>query len=160
MTAPGPPAPLVLVIEDEAALAEAVRYNLEREGFRTAVAGHGAEGLRMVADASPDLVILDPMLPGMSGLDVCRLIRASSAVPILILTAKDGEADKVAGLEVGADDYVTKPFSVRELVARVRAQTRRSSMAQVAQPRERLAGGPVVSTLKPTRCGSGGAMCG
>jgi two-component system, OmpR family, response regulator RegX3 len=119
----------ILVVEDEEALAEAVRYALEREGYRVAIAVDGLRALERFADERPDLVILDLMLPEVSGLDVCRAVRRDSDVPIIMLTAKDGEADKVAGLELGADDYVTKPFSMRELVSRVRANLRRARVA-------------------------------
>jgi two-component system response regulator RegX3 len=140
---------MILLVEDEASLAESVRYNLEREGFRVMVAGDGPVGLERFRAEKPSLVILDLMLPGMSGLDLCRLIREESTVPILMLTAKDAEADKVAGLELGADDYVTKPFSMRELISRVRAQLRRAGMASPGEAGEVLAGGPVV--LDPER---------
>jgi two-component system response regulator RegX3 len=120
----------VLLIEDEPSLAEAVRYNLEREGLRVLVADDGTEGLSQFRTGKPAVVLLDLMLPGMSGIDVCKAIRAESAVPIIMLTAKDTESDKVVGLEMGADDYVTKPFSMRELVSRVRAQLRRAGMAE------------------------------
>jgi len=133
----------ILVVEDEGSLADALRYNLEREGFRVALAADGPSALERFEAERPALVILDLMLPGMSGLDVCREIRARSAVPILILTAKDAEADKVAGLELGADDYVTKPFSMRELVSRVRAHLRRAGMLSPAAAEEVLRGGPV-----------------
>ena len=116
----------VLLVEDEASLADTVRYNLEREGFAVTVVEDGRRALDAIQTERPALVILDLMLPGMSGLDVCRAIRQRSEVPIIIVTAKDSEADKVSGLELGADDYVTKPFSVRELVSRVRANLRRS----------------------------------
>jgi two-component system, OmpR family, response regulator RegX3 len=116
----------VLVVEDEAALADTVRYNLEREGYGVSVVADGRRALERFRAESPSLVILDLMLPEMSGLDVCRTIRAESDVPIIIVTAKDSEADKVTGLELGADDYVTKPFSMRELVSRVRANLRRA----------------------------------
>jgi DNA-binding response OmpR family regulator len=99
----------ILVVEDEASLADSVRYNLEREGFSVSVASDGRSGLERFRKESPALVILDLMLPELSGLDVCRAIRAESDVPIIIVTAKDSEADKVTGLELGADDYVTKP---------------------------------------------------
>ncbi|HXF71768.1 MAG TPA: response regulator transcription factor [Actinomycetota bacterium] len=138
-----PAAVVVLVVEDEASLADAVRYNLEREGFRVAIAADGPSALERFQAERPGLVILDLMLPGMSGLDVCREIRARSAVPIVILTAKDAEADKVAGLELGADDYVTKPFSMRELVSRVRAHLRRAGILAPAAAEEVLRGGPV-----------------
>lgn len=145
MTAPIDARPhRVLVVEDEPGLAESVRYSLEAEGFDTLLADTGVLGLDLARTRKPDLVILDLMLPGMSGLDVCRQIRASSDVPIIMLTAKDSEADKVSGLELGADDYMTKPFSMRELVARVRAQLRRASRGGVlAQSNEVIRGGPI-----------------
>jgi two-component system response regulator RegX3 len=116
----------ILVVEDEASLADTIRYNLEREGYLVNVATNGRAALERFDAEPPSLVILDLMLPEVSGLDVCRTIRSGSDVPIIIVTAKDSEADKVAGLELGADDYVTKPFSVRELVSRVRANLRRA----------------------------------
>lgn len=134
----------ILIVEDEPALIESVRYSLEVEGFEVVVADSGRQGLEAVKTQRPDLVLLDLMLPGMSGLDVCRQIRVFSDVPIIMLTAKDSEADKVAGLELGADDYLTKPFSMRELVARVRAQLRRSSRSGVlAETNEVLRGGAI-----------------
>jgi two-component system OmpR family response regulator len=122
----------ILIIEDEAALVAALSYNLRREGYGVASAGNGAEGLRLARSTRPALVILDLMLPGMDGIDVCRRLRSQSTVPILMLTAKSDEVDKVVGLEVGADDYMTKPFSVRELLARVRALLRRVEMEREA----------------------------
>ena len=139
----------ILLVEDEASLAESVRYNLEREGFRVVVAQDGRAGLERFRAEPPSLVILDLMLPEMSGLDLCKLIREESQAPIIMLTAKDSEADKVAGLELGADDYVVKPFSMRELVSRVRAQLRRAGMAGAMAGNEILTGGPVV--LDPER---------
>jgi two-component system response regulator RegX3 len=133
----------ILVVEDEPALAESVRYSLEREGFGVSVAEDGRTAVERFRADDPDLVILDLMLPEMSGLDVVRSIRRTSTVPIIIVTAKDSEADKVSGLELGADDYMTKPFSVRELVSRVRALLRRAHMAVAAEAEEILAGGPV-----------------
>lgn len=118
----------ILIVEDEPSLAEAVKYNLEKEGLHVVVASDGRQGLVTFRTRQPDLVILDLMLPELSGLDLCRTIRAASHVPIIMLTAKDAEADKVVGLELGADDYITKPFSMRELVSRVRAQLRRATM--------------------------------
>jgi two-component system response regulator RegX3 len=140
---------MILLVEDEASLAESVRYNLEREGFRVAVTPDGRGGLERFRAEQPSLVILDLMLPEMSGLDLCKIIREESRVPIIMLTAKDAEADKVAGLELGADDYVTKPFSMRELVSRVRAQLRRAGMVEAGGDNQVLAGGPVV--LDPER---------
>jgi two-component system, OmpR family, response regulator RegX3 len=134
----------VLIVEDEISLAEAIQYNLEREGYAVEVAPDGRAALDTFRRQSPDLVLLDLMLPEMPGLDVCRIIREESTVPIVMVTAKDTEADKVTGLELGADDYVTKPFSMRELVSRVRANLRRSRMTAGPEPREDvLEGGPV-----------------
>lgn len=134
----------VLIVEDEPGLAESVRYALESEGFEVTVAGSGVDGLDLARRSEPDIVLLDLMLPEMSGLDVCRQIRTSSDVPIIMLTAKDSEADKVAGLELGADDYMTKPFSMRELIARVRAHLRRAAKSGVlAESNEVLRGGPI-----------------
>lgn len=136
--------PRVLVVEDEAAIVEAIRYALDLEGFQVTSASGGREGLEAARRLNPALVLLDVMLPGMSGLDVCRQLRRESDVPIIMLTAKEGEADKVAGLELGADDYMTKPFSMRELVARVRAQIRRSEKSgALADTNEVLRGGSI-----------------
>jgi len=132
----------ILVVEDERSLADSLRYNLEREGYAVTVAEDGRHALDRFRAEPPSLVILDLMLPEVSGLDVCRAIRAESDVPIIMVTAKDSEADKVTGLELGADDYVTKPFSVRELVSRVRAHLRRASMG-AATAGDVLEGGPV-----------------
>src|SRR6188508_1927571 len=120
----------VLVVDDEATLVDTIRYNLRREGFDVQVASDGNEALKLARATTPDLVVLDLMLPGIDGLEVCRQLRRDSTVPILMLTAKDDEIDKIVGLEVGADDYMTKPFSMRELMARVRAMLRRSRMVQ------------------------------
>ena len=134
----------VLIIEDEPGLIESVKYALEAEQFEALTADDRRAGLEMARSKRPDVVILDLMLPGMSGLDVCRQLRTFSDVPVIMLTAKDSEADKVAGLELGADDYMTKPFSMRELVARVRAQIRRSDRTGVfAETNEVLRGGPI-----------------
>jgi DNA-binding response OmpR family regulator len=116
----------ILVVEDDATLRETLAEALEVEGFRVVAAGDGREALRRFRAEKPDLVLLDLMLPELSGIEVCRIIRAESGVPIVMLTAKDSELDKVVGLELGADDYVTKPFSLRELSARIRALFRRS----------------------------------
>jgi two-component system response regulator RegX3 len=132
----------ILLVEDETSLVESIRYNLEREGYAVATAADGEAGLERFRSDRPELVILDLMLPRLSGFDVCRAIRRESDVPIIMLTAKDTEADKVAGLELGADDYVTKPFSMRELVSRVRATLRRAGMGRTATD-EVVVGGPV-----------------
>ena len=142
MTADGAAA-RILVVEDEESLADTVRYNLEREGYSVAVAADGRKALDRFHSDNPSLVILDLMLPEMSGLDVCRQIRQISNVPIIMVTAKDSEADKVSGLELGADDYVTKPFSVRELVSRVRAHLRRAGMRPDEPEEDVLSGGPI-----------------
>jgi two-component system, OmpR family, response regulator RegX3 len=134
----------ILIIEDEPGLAESVRYALEAEGFEVTISESGFAGLEAARRDAPDLVLLDLMLPEMSGLDVCRQIRLSSDVPIIMLTAKDSEADKVTGLELGADDYMTKPFSMRELIARVRAHLRRvAKSGQLAESNEVLRGGSI-----------------
>jgi len=122
----------LLVVDDEPTLRETLAYNLEHDGYRVVTAADGREALERFRAERPDLVVLDLMLPELSGVEVCRIIRQESDVPILMLTAKDSEVDKVVGLEVGADDYVTKPFSLRELQARVRALLRRSDQQQVA----------------------------
>lgn len=134
----------ILLVEDEPGLADSVRYALDSEGFDVFVADSGVSGLESARVNHPDLVLLDLMLPGMSGLDVCRQIRSSSDVPIIMLTAKDAESDKVAGLELGADDYMTKPFSMRELIARVRAHLRRAAKSGVlSESNEVLRGGSI-----------------
>ncbi|SOD70678.1 two-component system response regulator RegX3 [Jatrophihabitans sp. GAS493] len=115
----------VLVVEDEESFSDALSYMLRREGYEVAVAENGPDALAIFERDGTDLVLLDLMLPGLSGTEVCRAIRQRSNVPIIIVTARDGEVDKVVGLELGADDYVTKPFSSRELVARIRAVLRR-----------------------------------
>ena len=122
----------VLVVDDEATLRETLAEALEQDGLRVVTAADGREALERFRAEAPDLVLLDLMLPGVSGIEVCRILRRESAVPIIMLTAKDGEIDKVVGLELGADDYVTKPFSLRELMARIRAQLRRLDAAPVA----------------------------
>ena len=121
----------VLLIEDEPAYVEALEVALSREGFRLDSAGDGRLGLELFRTGRPDLVLLDLMLPGMAGLDVLRRLRTESAVPVIVLSAKDGESDIVSALELGADDYLTKPYSLRELVARIRAAVRRTSGADL-----------------------------
>src|SRR5262245_46484235 len=126
----------ILVVEDEEGIAEAVRARLASEGYSVRVAHDGPEALTAAAELAPDLVVLDLMLPGMDGLEVCREIQRDSWVPVLMLTARTEEADKVAGLAVGADDYMTKPFSPRELTARVRAILRRMERIRQMPARE------------------------
>ena len=115
----------ILIVEDEESFSDPLSYLLEKEGFEVTVAADGNEALSVFERDSADLILLDLMLPGMSGTEVCRQVRQRSNVPVIMLTAKDSEIDKVVGLELGADDYVTKPYSSRELVARVRAVLRR-----------------------------------
>jgi DNA-binding response OmpR family regulator len=122
----------VLVVDDEEAIAEAVRARLESEGFRVVVAADGPEAIRVHAEIHPDLVVLDLMLPGMDGLEVCKEIQRDRWTPVLMLTARTEEADKVAGFAVGADDYLTKPFSLRELAVRVKAILRRVDRIEAA----------------------------
>jgi two-component system response regulator RegX3 len=133
----------ILIIEDESTLADAMRYGLEREGFRCSVANDGSVALSRFESYKPDLVLLDLMLPGVAGEDVCRAIRRTGATPIIIVSAKTSEVDRVLGLELGADDYMTKPFSSRELIARVRTVLRRSGVAADTGGRSLLEGGPV-----------------
>lgn len=116
----------ILLIEDETVIADSVAYSLRNEGFDVEVALDGLEGLSLFRSFSPDLVILDLMLPKLSGLDLCRIVRKESGVPIIMLTAKTEEVDRIVGLELGADDYIPKPFSTRELIARARAILRRT----------------------------------
>jgi DNA-binding response OmpR family regulator len=118
----------ILLVEDDPTLLEAIRYNLGKEGYLVVTAADGMQALEQARQANPDLVILDIMLPRLDGLEVCRTLRRDSSVPILMLTAKSGETDTVLGLEMGADDYLAKPFRLRELLARVKAQLRRAEM--------------------------------
>ena len=131
----------VLVVEDEESFSDALSYMLRREGYETEVAEDGRAALAAFDRTGADLVLLDLMLPGLSGTEVCRSLRASSSVPIIMLTARDSEVDKVVGLELGADDYVTKPFSHRELVARIRAVLRRGQEPDLMP--DTLEAGPV-----------------
>ncbi len=115
----------ILLVEDERPLVESLRYALEKDGYDVVEASDGGEALELARKTPPDLVLLDIMLPGMSGFEVCRVLRKESPVPILMLTARTDESDRVVGLDLGADDYITKPFSIREVLARVRAALRR-----------------------------------
>lgn len=126
----------ILVVDDEKTLRDMLGYNLRREGYRVLLAEEGGEAIRMAIEERPDLIILDIMLPGMSGFEVCRAVRKQLTVPILMLSAREDEIDKVLGLELGADDYLTKPFGLRELLARVHAMLRRADMAAVSTPAE------------------------
>ena len=120
----------ILIVEDEASFSEALEFLLKKEGFDVEVAEDGRQGLEKFAANGADLILLDLMIPEVSGTEVCRIIRITSKVPIIMLTAKDAEIDKVVGLELGADDYVTKPYSSRELLARIKAVMRRQSPGQ------------------------------
>jgi two-component system, OmpR family, response regulator RegX3 len=132
----------ILVVEDEESFREGLQYMLSREGFDVVLASDGAQGMAEFDKSNPDLVLLDWMLPEFSGIEVCKYIRTKSAVPVIMLTAKDSEVDKVVGLELGADDYVTKPFSTPELLARVRAVLRRGGEVEI--PNESvLESGPI-----------------
>ena len=133
----------ILIVEDEEALSDPLAFLLGREGFQTIVVDNGLDALPVCDREGADLVLLDVMLPGMSGMEVCRKLREVSSVPIIMLTAKDSELDKVLGLELGADDYVTKPYSARELIARIRAVLRRRSAETDSATESVLQGGPV-----------------
>lgn len=116
----------ILIIEDEPHIADAIAYNLKKEGYEAVIASDGENGIEKIQREEPDLVILDLMLPGIDGMEVCRRVRKRSQIPIIMLTAKEAEIDRVLGLEMGADDYITKPFSLRELVARIKTVLRRA----------------------------------
>ncbi len=116
----------ILIVEDEPALQETLAYNLQKQGYEVETAGDGYAALEAARARTPDLILLDLMLPGLDGFEVCKVLRKEMNVPVLMLTARDDEIDRVVGLEVGADDYLTKPFSMRELIARVKAQLRRT----------------------------------
>lgn len=138
----------VLVVEDEKTLAATLSYNLRKDGFNVVAAGDGPEGLQAARRERPDAIILDLMLPKMDGLEVCRRLRADSDVPILMLTAKGEELDKVVGLEMGADDYLTKPFSMRELMARVRALLRRAAAGRSGDDAVKISAGDLELDLR------------
>ena len=123
----------ILIVEDEPALQETLVYNLTRQGYLTEVASDGHAALEAARRFLPDLVLLDLMLPGLDGIEVCRILRQETSIPIIMLTARDDEVDRIIGLEIGADDYVTKPFSTRELLARIKAHLRRTRLDQAAQ---------------------------
>ena len=134
----------ILIVEDEASFSEALAFLLTKEGFEISVAEDGRQALDMFNAQGADLILLDLMIPVVSGVEVCRSIRTQSQVPIIMLTAKDAEIDKVVGLELGADDYVTKPYSSRELIARIRAVLRRhSDLGEITEDNGSLVAGPV-----------------
>lgn len=131
----------ILIVEDDLTLQETLVYNLSRQGYDIDTASDGSAAVEKVRQNPPDLILLDIMLPGMDGFEVCRIIRKNFTTPILMLTARDDEIDRVVGLEVGADDYLTKPFSMRELIARVKALFRRSHILQqdqLSQPKQKI----------------------
>jgi DNA-binding response OmpR family regulator len=149
MPAQPPASAKVLVVEDEEPLRFTLAHNLKSEGYDVITAARGDDGLRIAREERPDLIVLDVMLPGMDGIQVCRLLRRDTDVPIIMLTALGGENDRVAGLDVGADDYMAKPFGVRELLARIRALLRRSSSRAVADaPSQTLASGDLQVDLE------------
>lgn len=123
----------VLIIEDEKSIADIIQFNLNKEGFETETAYDGKTGLEKALSSKPDLILLDVMLPVIDGFQVCKKVRESSTVPIVMLTAKEEEVDKVLGLELGADDYITKPFGMRELIARIKANIRRTDLMNSLQ---------------------------
>ncbi len=143
----------ILVVDDELTLRETLQYNLQRQGYAVTLARTGPEALRLARETKPDLVVLDLMLPGMDGLEVCRILRRESQMPILMLTARTEEIDRVLGLELGADDYLTKPFSLRELMARIKALLRRAQANRTAGSAEAV-DAPLVFgdlTIDPSR---------
>jgi two-component system, OmpR family, response regulator RegX3 len=153
-----PTARTILLVEDEPAITEPLQAAFAREGWATRVTGSAAEAVALVASIQPDLVLLDVMLADGSGLDVCREVRQTSRVPIIMLTARGEEADRIVGLELGADDYVVKPFSARELIARVRAVLRRTAdVAPAADAEQRVAIGDIVLDPSMRRVTKGGA---
>ncbi|MDQ3904312.1 MAG: response regulator transcription factor, partial [Actinomycetota bacterium] len=141
----------VLIVEDEEDFADPLAFLLRKEGFSPAVATTGSEALEEFDRNGADIVLLDLMLPGMSGTDVCKQLRSRSAVPVIMVTARDSEIDKVVGLELGADDYITKPYSARELIARIRAVLRRGAEASDGPVSSAAAAGPVVLEAGPVR---------
>lgn len=126
----------ILVVDDEKPIADILQFNLKKEGYEVFCAYDGNEALKLVEELQPDLILLDIMLPQRDGMEVCREVRKTSEIPIIMLTAKDSEIDKVLGLELGADDYVTKPFSTREIIARVKANLRRQQVVATPDPEE------------------------
>jgi DNA-binding response OmpR family regulator len=126
----------ILIIDDEPMIVESVGYNLKKEGYEVVSAGNGEDGLKLAESKEIDLILLDLMLPGLNGLEICRSIRRDSNIPIIMLTAKEAEIDRVLGFELGADDYVTKPFSMRELMARVRSVLKRANPGTTVSPEQ------------------------
>ncbi|MGC4105028.1 MAG: response regulator transcription factor [Thermomicrobiales bacterium] len=151
-------ADLVLVVDDEQAVRDTIAFNLRREGLEVVHAENGREALSLARDLDPDVIVLDVMLPEMTGYEVCRAVREYSAVPILLLSARGEEIDRVVGLEIGADDYLTKPFAMRELVARVRAMLRRSRMVKAMAERPADVATPVAASISSGVIGKPGEV--
>ena len=149
MVASGPQGKRILIVDDESAILQTLRFNLERNGYAVATAGDGRTAIALAASERPDLIIMDIMLPVLDGIEACKEIRKTSGVPIIMLTARDQEIDKVLALELGADDYVTKPFSLHEFLARVKARLRRQAGGDAAARSEAIAVGEIV--LDPSR---------
>lgn len=143
--------PTILLVEDELTFAETLRYNLEREGYSVIHAPDGVEGLELARRQQPDLIVLDIMLPRLDGFSVCRILRQESDIPVIILTARQDEVDRIAGLELGADDYITKPFSLGEFLARLRAILRRSEAHPRTIGREVLSAGAIKVDISSRR---------
>lgn len=149
MVAAGPGTKRILIVDDESAILQTLRFNLERNGYSVATAGDGRTAIALATSERPDLIIMDIMLPVLDGIEACKEIRKSSGVPIIMLTARDQEIDKVLALELGADDYVTKPFSLHEFLARVKARLRRTSGGDSSSHSEAITVGEIV--LDPSR---------
>jgi DNA-binding response OmpR family regulator len=149
MVASGPQGKRILIVDDESAILQTLRFNLERNGYAVATAGDGRTAIALAASERPDLIIMDIMLPVLDGIEACKEIRKTSGVPIIMLTARDQEIDKVLALELGADDYVTKPFSLHEFLARVKARLRRQTGSEGAVRSEAIAVAEIV--LDPSR---------
>jgi DNA-binding response OmpR family regulator len=139
--------PRILIVDDEPTLLATLRFNLEREGFEVITASDGGEALALAETVRPELILLDLMLPGMHGFEICRALRKHTSVPIVILTARSDEIDRIVGLEVGADDYITKPFSMAELIARVRALLRRAGGPRTPEEAELILSGSLAVNL-------------
>jgi len=140
----------ILVVEDERTIADILVFNLEREGYEAIAAGDGTAGLKSALEDEPDLILLDVMLPGMDGFEVLRRVREKSQVPVIMLTAQEEETDKVEALDMGADDYITKPFSMRELMARVKANMRRTVPPEAEPPAAAVEGRLMISPEQNT----------
>ena len=139
--------PRILVVDDEPTLLATLRFNLEREGYEVITASDGGEAIALAENVRPDLVLLDLMLPGMHGFEICRALRKHTSIPIVILTARSDEVDRIVGLEVGADDYITKPFSMGELIARLRALLRRAGGPRTPEAPELILSGSLTVDL-------------